>query len=332
MTTQWTEKKDQLDTGVPHGGHALPRFAFFRGRVVPYAEVRLGLLTHALNYGTAVFGGLRAYWNDDEEELFVFRPLDHFRRFLDSASLLRMELPHTEADLWDGLRRLLREEGARADYYVKALAFYGDETIAVKLHGLTPEVSLVTFPFGRYIENDEGAHVCISSWERVDDNVLPARGKIAGAYVNSALAKTDAQLAGYDEALVLNSNGHVSEGSAANVFVVRGGVAVTPPVSEDILEGITRRSLIQLLREDLGVEVVERPIDRTEVYLADEVFLCGTGVQITAVTRVDHRAVGTGRQGEITARLRALFFDVVRGRVARHRHWCAPVWRDAGRS
>jgi branched-chain amino acid aminotransferase len=330
MATQWTEK-DQLDSPV-RKGLAKPRFAFFRGRVVPYTDVRLGLLTHALNYGTAVFGGLRGYWNDDEKELFVFRPLDHFRRFRDSARLLRMELELSEMDLWEGLRGLLRAEGLRTDCYVRALAFYGDETMGVRLHDLVPEVSLVAFPFGRYVENEEGAHVTFSSWRRVSDNVLPARGKIAGSYVNSALAKSDAQLAGFDEALVLNDAGHVCEGSAENVFVVRGGTAATPPVSEDILEGITRRSVMQLLREDLGVEVVERPIDRTEVYLADEVFLTGTGAQITAVTRVDHRAVGSGRMGPVTGRLRPLFFDVVRGRVARRRDWTAAVWKDAGRS
>jgi branched-chain amino acid aminotransferase len=292
----------------------------------------VGLLTHALNYGTAVFGGLRGYWNEEEQELFVFRPLDHFHRLRDSARLLRMSLVHTEADLWAGLKSLLQAENARADVYVKALAFYGDETIGVRLHDLTPEVSLVAFPFGRYVENEENAHVCVSSWQRVSDNVLPARGKIAGAYVNSALAKSDAQLAGFDEALVLNDSGHVCEGSAENVFIVRGGVVVTPPVSEDILEGITRRTVLQLLREDLGVEVTERPIDRTEVYLAEEVFLTGTGAQITAVTRVDHRPVGSGHLGEITGRLRPLFFDVVRGRVAAHREWCAPVWKDHGES
>jgi branched-chain amino acid aminotransferase len=331
MATQWTEKS-QLDIAPrPRTPPSEPRFAFFRGQVVPYGEAKVGLLTHALNYGTAVFGGLRAYWNEDESELFVFRPLDHFRRFRDSARLLRMDLPFSEADLWEGLRSLLRAEGARADFYVKALAFYGDEAIGVRLHDLTPEVALVTLPFGRYIQNEEGAHVCISSWHRVSDNVLPARGKIAGAYVSSALVKSDAQLAGFDEALVLNESGHVCEGSAENVFIVRGGIAATPPVTDDILEGITRRTVIQLLREDLGVEVAERSIDRTEVYLADEVFLTGTGAQVTAVTRVDHRPVGTGRMGETTGRLRRLYFDVVRGRVARHRSWCAPVWQEAGK-
>jgi branched-chain amino acid aminotransferase len=329
MATQWIEK-GQLDSSKESQPRTppLPAFAYFRGQVVPYSDVRLGLLTHALNYGTAVFGGLRAFWNEAEQELYVFRPLDHFRRFCDSARLLRMELATTPQDLWLGLRELLRRQGTREDCYIRALAFYGDETLGVRLHGLKPEISIVALPFGHFVQNDENAHACISSWQRISDNVLPARGKIAGGYVNSALAKSDAQLAGFDEALVLNDDGHVCEGSVENLFVSRAGVVVTPPVTQDILEGITRRTVIQLLREELGVEVVERPIDRTEVYLSDEVFLTGTGVQIVAVTRVDHRAIGSGRMGEVTKRLKPALADVVRARNAKRREWCFPVFRE----
>lgn len=326
MATQ-VKEKDQLDSASTRP--TLPKLAFFRGKVVPYSEVRLGLLTHALNYGTGAFGGMRAFWNEEARELFVFRPLDHFRRFLDSARLLRMELAFTPESLWQGLRDLLRQQGQREDLYIRALAFYGDETLGVRLHGLTPEVAIVALPFGHFVPNDDNAHACISSWQRLSDNVLPARGKIAGGYVSSALAKSDAQLAGFDEALVLNDDGHVCEGSVENLFVVRGGVVATPPVTQDILEGITRRSVIQLLREDLGATVVERPIDRTEVYLADEVFLTGTGVQTVAITRVDHRPIGTGRMGEITARLRPALAAVVRGEDERRRAWCAPVFGEA---
>jgi branched-chain amino acid aminotransferase len=318
----------QLDTARAGAGR-LPALAFFNGRVLPYGDVRLGFLTHALHYGTAVFGGLRAFWNEEEEELLVFRPLDHFRRFLDSARLLRMELPYTPEGLLAGLRELLRQQGTREDCYVRALAFYGDETLGVRLHGLRPDVGIVAMPFGHFVPNADNAHACLSSWRRISDNVLPARGKIAGGYVNSALAKSDAQLAGFDEALVLNENGHVCEGSVENLFVVRGGVVATPPVTDDILEGITRRTVIELLREDLGATVVERPIDRTEIYLAEEVFLTGTGVQTVAVTRVDHRPIGTGRMGELTARLRPALAAVVRGRDPRRREWCAPVYGEA---
>jgi branched-chain amino acid aminotransferase len=307
----------------------LPRHAYFHGRIVAYAEARIGVMTHALNYGTAVFAGLRGYWNADEEELFVFRPRDHFRRFLESARLLHMELPHTEDTLAQSLTALLNTEGYREDCYARPLAFYGDDAIGVKLHDLTPEVSMIAIPYGSYVANEEGLHVGISSWRRVDDTMIPARGKIAGAYVNSAFAKTDAVKAGFDEAIVLGQDGKVSEGTAANFFLVKNGVAATPPTTDNVLEGITRRTVLELLRCEMGLNVVERRIDRTEIYLADEAFFCGTGVQIAAITKVDNRLIGTGRVGPVVAGLRKLYFDVVRGRVPAYRHWCAPVYGSA---
>ena len=303
-----------------------PGHAFFGGRIVPYAEARVGVLTHALNYGTGVFAGIRAFWNPDERQLFVFRLEDHLRRFVESTRLLRMELPYSREQLHAGLLELLRVEGLEEDIYIRPLAFYRDETIGVRLHGLTPEVAMVTFPFGAYIKNETDCHVTISSWRRIADGVIPARGKIAGGYVNSALAKTDAQLAGFDEAILLNDSGHLSEGSAENLFLVRRGVALTPPVNDDILEGITRSTLMTLLREVVGMEVIERPIDRTELYLADEVFFCGTGVGVVLVTRADHRPLGGGRPGPVGTALRALYQDVVRGRLPRYRDWCVPVY------
>jgi branched-chain amino acid aminotransferase len=309
-----------------------PKFAYFKGRVVPYSEAKVGVLTHALNYGTAVFGGLRGYWNADEKQLFVFRPGDHFKRFLQSAQLLNMELPFSADDLTKSLIALLRTENHHEDCYIRPLAFYADETIGVRIHNLSAEVTILAIPFGHYNSNEENMHVTVSSWRRVDDNVIPARGKIAGAYVNSAFAKTDAQRAGFDEVIVLNQDGHISEGSAANFFLLRNGVFATPPITANVLEGITRRSVIQLIRDEIGMEVEEREIDRTELYLADEAFFCGTGVQISAITRVDHRNVGSGTMGEATLRLRDVFFDVVRGRTAKYRSWCYPVFETGNAS
>jgi branched-chain amino acid aminotransferase len=308
---------------------SLPLHAFFRGRVVPYAEAKVGVMTHALNYGTGVFGGIRGYWNAEEAELFVFRPHDHFRRFLESAKLLDMALPYTAAQLTEALVSLLRAELYREDCYARPLAFYADETIGVRLHNLTPEVSIVALPYGRYLENEEGIHATISSWRRVDDNMIPPRGKITGSYVNSAFAKTDAQRAGFDEAIVLTHDGHVSEGSAENFFLVKNGVVLTPPVTDNVLEGVTRRTIIELLRDRIGVPVTERSIDRTEITLADEAFFSGTGVQIAAITRVDHRPIGAGRMGPIVAALRDLYFDVVRGKRAEYRNWCHPVYAES---
>ncbi|MFQ5407504.1 MAG: branched-chain amino acid transaminase [Anaerolineales bacterium] len=305
---------------------SLPEYAFFQGEVRKYQDCKVGLLTNALNYGTACFGGLRGYWNDEEEQLFVFRMSDHFARFLNSARLLMIDTGYTPDDLIAATLELLRAEEHRRDCYIRPLAFLSDEAIGVKLNDQGSSVSIVTVPFGRYVDAEEGAHVTFSAWRRVDDNAIPARGKIAGAYVNSAFIKTDALLSGFDEALVLNQDGHLSEGSAENVFVIRDGVAATPRITDNVLEGITRRTVMQMLRDDIGIEVQERAIDRTEVFLADEVFFCGTGVQIAAITRVDHRPIGAGKMGPVVSDLRDIYFDTVRGKVAKYRHWCTPVY------
>jgi branched-chain amino acid aminotransferase len=304
----------------------LPKYAFFKNKIVPYEEAKVSVLTHAMNYGTAIFDGIRGYWNEREEQLFVFRLHDHFKRFLDSAKLLCMELPYTIDDLSKATIELLRAEQFTTDCYIRPLAYYSDEIIGVRLHDLVPQVSIVSLPFGRYVEKEEGAHVTISSWRRVDDNMIPPRGKIAGAYVNSAFIKTDAQRAGFDEAIVLNENGHVSEGSAENIFMVRQGKVVTPRVTDNILEGITRRTIATLLRDEFHLEVVERSIDRSELYLAEEIFFVGTGVQITAITKIDYRTIGNGKMGPITNQIRDMYFDVVRGFVAKYRHWCTATY------
>ena len=304
----------------------LPRNAYFQGKFVPYSEAKVGVLTHAFNYGTAAFAGIRAYWNEEEQQLFIFRPFDHYRRFLNSAKILRMELKQTPESLTQITLELLRKDGYQCDIYIRPLGYKADEVIGVKLHGLRDELSIVAIPFERYLKNDTDAHATISSWRRVDDNVIPARGKIAGAYANSALAKTDAVQAGFDEALVLTQDGHLSEGSAMNVFMVRDGLLVTPSATDNILEGITRRSVIELAQKELGMTTIERTIDRTEVYICEELFITGTAAQITAVTKVDHRPVGTGKMGPVTTKLRELFQDVIRGKNPKYRSWNTPVY------
>ena len=303
-----------------------PKFAFFGGNIVPFAEATVSVMTHAFNYGTGVFAGLRAYWNADEEQLFIFRPHDHFERFIQSASLMRIHIPHSADELVDILAEMLRAENYHENCYIRPIAYKSTEMIGVRLHDVDDAMTMFAVPFGAYIPNEDGAHVCFSAWRRVDDNAIPARGKIVGAYANSALIKSDAILSGYDEALVLNQEGHVTESSAANLFIVRKGVVITPPPQSDVLEGIVRRTLIELIRNELNLEVVERDIDRTEIYVADEIFLCGTGVQVAAVTRVEHRPIGTERIGTISRRIRDLFFEVVSGRVEKYREWLTPVY------
>ena len=303
----------------------LPKHAFFLGKIVPYSEAKVGVATHAFNYGTAVFGGLRGYWNEEKKKLFVFRPMDHYRRFLNSCRLLCMEFDHTPESLTQLTLELLRKDNYQQDIYIRPLAYKADEQIGVRLHNLTDELTIFAMPFGQYIKNDTSAHVTISSWRRIDDNMIPARGKISGAYVNSALAKTDAARAGFDEALVLTQDGHLSEGSAMNVLIVRDNVLITPSVTENILEGITRRTVIELAKNELKLAVVERPIDRTEIYICDELILTGTAAQVTAVTKVDHRPVGSGEMGPVAETLRKLFNDVVRGNNPKYAHWNVAV-------
>jgi branched-chain amino acid aminotransferase len=305
-----------------------PKYAFFNGDIVPIEDAQISIMTHALNYGTAVFGGLRGYWNAEREQLYIFRPVDHFSRLVQSAGLMRIRIEQTPQQLAEILTELLRREGFRENCYIRPLAYKSTEGIGVRLHDIDDALAIFALPFGRYVAKEEGAHVCFSAWQRVTDNAIPARGKISGAYANSALIKSDAVLSGYDEALVLDQNGHLSEASSANVFIVRNGMAITPPVHTDILEGISRRSMMQLLQDELDVPVVERDIDRTEVYLADEVFLCGTGVQIAAVTKVEHRVIGSGEMGPATTRLRDLYFDVVSGQVEKYQHWLASVYQS----
>lgn len=306
---------------------SLPNFAYFEGQIVPYSEAKVGVLTHALNYGTAAFGGLRGYWNQAQGQLYLFRPRDHFTRLLNSAKMLCMEFDHTPESLTEITIELLRKEGHRQDVYIRPLVYKSEEGIGVKLYGVQDGLSIVSLPFDRYVSNDTNAHVTFSSWRRVDDNVIPARGKISGAYANSALIKTDALRAGFDEALVLTEDGHISEGSAENIFMLRDGVLITPPVTDNVLEGITRRSVMELAKTELGLTVLERSIDRTEVYICEELFMTGTAAQVTAITRVDFRAVGDGKMGPITSKLRMLFDQTVRGNNPNFIQWNTPVYK-----
>lgn len=304
-----------------------PSYAYFEGQIVPIEQAKVSVMTHAFNYGTGAFGGIRAYWNDEEQNLFIFRPLDHFQRVLNSGKLLLMDLPYTPQSMLDILIALLRAENYRGvDVYIRPLIYKSSTGIGVRLHDLACDFTMFAVPFGSYIPNEEGSRVTFSAWRRIDDNMIPARGKITGAYANSALIKTDAALSGFDEALVLDQVGHVSEGSAENFFMVRDGVVITPPISSNILEGITRRTLMQLMRDELGLTVIEREIDRSEVFLADEAFFCGTGVQVVAIAEVDHRRIGTGTMGPIVAQVRRLYFDLVRGKLPRYRAWNVPVY------
>ncbi len=302
-----------------------PKWAFFEGQIVPFDQAKVSIMTHTLNYGTGAFAGIRAYWNPDEERMYIFRILDHFRRFLASSRFLYAQVDYTPEQLAEITVELVAREDWRQDCYIRPLLYKAEEAIGVRLHNLRDAVAIFTIPFGKYIQDEEGAKVCVSSWRRVNDNAIPARGKLIGSYMNSAAIKTEAMLNGFDEAIVLNEDGHVAEGSAENLFIVRDGALITPPVYSNILEGITRRTLIQLAQEEFDIPVVERQIDRSELYVADEAFFCGTGVQIVAIASIDHRPIGSGRIGPLTQKLRDLYFRIVRGYEPRYSHWLTPV-------
>lgn len=303
-----------------------PRFAYFQGKIVPLSEAKVSVVTHAFNYGTGCFEGIRGYWNADSEQIYLFRMPEHFERLRSSAKMLRSELPLSTQGLCDISCELVRLGQFREDVYVRPIVYKSAEVVGVRLHDLASEVVLFVVPFGPYLEVDAGIRCCVSSWRRMDDNMAPARGKITGIYVNSAFAKTEAIDNGYDEAIVLTHDGHVAEGSAENLFLVRNGRLVTPALSDNILEGITRSTVIDLARDRLGLEVVERQVDRSELYVADEVFLCGTGAQISPVIEIDRRVVGDGRVGAVTSKVQRLYFDIVRGRDPRYASWCQPVY------
>ena len=299
---------------------------FFDGEFARYHDVHLGVMTHALHYGTGTFEGIRAYWNPRQEQLHLLQGPAHFERLHRSARVLRMSLPYSVEELMEISLEVLRRNQYRTDTYVRPLVFKSGEEIGVRLHGLADSFLLYTAPMGNYVEIDGGIRCVVSSWRRVSDSSLPARAKITGAYVNSALAKSEALENGFDEAIVLAHDGHVSEGSAENLFMLKDGVFVTPPVTDDILEGVTRKLVMGLIRDELGLQVVERSIDRTELYVCDELFLCGTGAQVSPVIEVDRRPVADGRVGEFTRELQDIYFGAVRGESQKYRDWTVPVY------
>ncbi len=299
---------------------------FMNGEFIPAEQGVISVRTHGFSYGTGCFEGIRGYWNEKDQQVYLFRLREHYKRFLNSCKILQISLPYTIDQLIDLSVELVQRNGQKQNVYLRPVAYKGDQTIGVRLHGLQDHFIITAEPMGEYIDTT-GLHCGVSSWRRVDDNAIPARAKLTGAYVNSAFAKTEAMQNGFDEAIMLTHDGHVSEGSAENIFLVMNGELVTPAATENILLGITRETIIELARRELGRITRERQVDRTELYIADEIFLCGTGAQIASVVRVDHRPVGDGKPGPIASAIQQLYFDIVRGNIPEYREqWCTPVY------
>jgi branched-chain amino acid aminotransferase len=301
-------------------------YAYFKKQIVPLSEAKIGIMTHAFNYGTGVFEGIRGNWNEKEEQVYVFRLKEHFDRLRKSCRIMQIQFPYSNEELSSTVTKLVEMGEFREDVYIRPLAYKSSEVLGVRLHDLEDDLLMFVAPFGPYLDIEKGARCQTSSWRRVADTGIPPRAKITGIYANSALAKTEAQQNGFDEAIMLDERGHISEGSGENIFVITDGVIYTPPPSSDILVGITRDTVMTLAREELGIPVVERDIDRTEVYTADECFMTGTAAHVTPVVELDRRAIGNGKMGPISGDLVRLYFEIIKGNNAKYAHWCTPCY------
>jgi len=304
----------------------MPELAFFNKQIMPLSEAKVGIMTHALNYGTACFEGIRGNWNSEQGQMFLFRLREHYQRMLKSCHILKIKLPYSADQLSDITVELVEKNGHQEDIYVRPLAYKSTQAVGVRLHNLEDDFFIFVIPFGPYLDTEKGARCCVSSWRRIDDNMIPPRAKVTGLYVNSALAKTEAWENGYDEAILLTQDGHVSEGSGENIFIAIDGKLLTPPPSDNILKGITRDTVVKIAHNELGIDIVERPIDRSELYIADECFMTGTAANVTPVIEVDHRSVGDGKVGEITKRIQKLYHDAIRGNNSKYLGWCTPAY------
>lgn len=308
---------------LPRGEWEMGPFVYFNRQFMPAEDATVSIATHGLNYGTGCFEGIRAYYSESRQATYVLKLREHYQRFVQNCGILRIDVGHTVDELCDLTVQLVAKNQSAQDLYIRPLAFKADLSIRVTLEDLTDAFGIFTMPLGNYLPVN-GIHVTVSSWRRVEDNAIPSRAKITGSYVNTALAVSDAHLSGFDDAIFLSEDGHVAEGSAANLFIVRQGQLVTSTVSDNILEGITRQGVCDIARAR-NLSVIERPIDRTELYVADEMFFVGTGAQVSPVTRIDHRLVGQGEVGPITRMIQDEYFRAVRGEVPEYRHWLTEV-------
>jgi branched-chain amino acid aminotransferase len=299
----------------------MPPYAFFHKQFMPLSEAKIGVLTHALHYGTGCIEGIRGNWDSKEKRLCLFRIRDHYERMVEGCRILKINLPYSVDKLCKLTAELVERSGYEEDVYIRPLAYKSSEAIGVRLHNLENDFLIVVTTLPPYLDTENGVRCCTSSWRRVDDNVIPPRGKICGTYVNSALAKTEAWENGFDEAILLNQDGHVSEGSGENIFLALGGRLITPSSSDNILMGITRDTVMKLAKNELAIHTVERQVDRSELYVAEECFFTGTAANVAPILEIDHRPIGSGKVGKVTAKLQKLFAEVMVGRNAKYPEW-----------
>ena len=304
----------------------MPSYAFFKKQFVPLAEAKINVMTQAFHYGTAIFEGIRGNWNSEHKQIYLFRLKEHYQRLLDGCQVIRIKLPYTVDELCQITVELAQKCGFEEDIYVRPVAYKSSEALGVRVHDISDDYVVFIIPWGRYLDVDK-ARCVVSSWQRPGNNMAPPQAKIMGNYATNALAKSDAIESGFDEAIMLSPDGYVSEGSGENIFLVKDEKLVTPAIYNNILPGITRDSVIKLAQNELGLETIERPVVRGELYIADECFLTGTAAHVTPVSEIDHRKIGNGEIGEITKKLQKIYAEVIRGNNPKYLYWCTPVYK-----
>lgn len=302
------------------------KYAFFKGKIVPFKEANISIMTHAFNYGTGVFEGIRAYWNAQQKQMFLLKLSEHYERLQRSAEALRIKLKYSPEELIKITVEVAKQNNYREDIYVRPIAYKSQEKIGLGLIGVEDDFCLFVSPFGAYLDINKGIRVCISTWRRIGAQSMPQGAKITGAYFNSSLAKAEAIEKGMDEAILLSPDGTVAEGSGENLFLFKDGKLATPPLREVILPGITRQAIIELARKELKTEVVERLVKKDEIFTADELFFCGTGAQISPITEVDGKKIGSGNVGPFTKQLQDIYFKAARGDNPKYSEWVTPVY------
>lgn len=301
------------------------QYVFMDGSYIPEEDAKISVKTHAFLYGTSIFEGIRGYWNKEEQQIYTFRMKEHYERMYKNAKIMHMKPDYSVDEMCEITIELLKKNKPEGDIYIRPTLYKSECEIGPKLTG-KDSFLIFTCIIGDYVDISRGLNICVSNWNRLEDNTIPPRGKIAGAYVNTGLIKTDALKAGFDEALVLSNEGHVTEGSAMNFYLVENNKLITSRSIDNILVGITRDTVKEIAEKDLGLEAEERAINRTELYMADEAFFCGTGAQVSPITSIDHRPVGNGNPGPVTTKIQNLYFDIVKGKVEKYKHWCTPVY------
>jgi len=305
--------------------------AFFKGKIVSFSDAKIGIMTHAFNYGTAVFEGIRGYWNKEKEQMFILKLREHYERLKRSALAIKIGLKYSIDEMMGFTIDLCRQNDYKEDIYIRPIAYKSEEKIGLGLTGIEDDFCIFVSPFGAYLDISKGISVCVSSWRRIPSQSLPQGAKITGAYINSSLAKAEAIEKGYDEAILLAPEGTVAEGSGENIFFVKDGKLLTPPLEEIILPGITRVAIIELAKNELGVKTEERHLARNELFSADELFFCGTGAQISSIVKVDGKPIKDGKVGPITKKLQEIYFKAVKGDNPKYNDWVTPVYLPAGR-